>query len=188
MNLEKVDNFTQQSEKDKQLQSLEKKNTSIYLIYYLSNLYANMILLSLYFVRVYQQFPSCIDERNGQNVTFSFEIAYWLGFVIQFAETVNVNIVGVYFRFKVERKEIDETNLDFTQLCSALSNYLYWFLTILMFGTTIFQSRILRKAYGSICLEADGDLYQEAMQLKWIIHFQFIKIAVISTLKVLMAG
>ena len=136
MNLEKAD--TLKTEKDKHLESLEKKNTSIYLIYYLSNLYANMILLSLYSLNVYQKFLSCIDDRNGQNVTYSFEIAFWLGFVIQFAETVNVNIVGVYFRFKVERKEIDEANLDFTQLCSALSNYLYWFLTILMVGTTIF--------------------------------------------------
>ena len=71
MNLEKAE--TLKTEKDKHLESLEKKNTSIYLIYYLSNLYANMILLSLYSLNVYQKFPSCIDERNGQNVTYSFE-------------------------------------------------------------------------------------------------------------------
>ena len=73
-------------------------------------------------------------------MTFGFDIAYWMGFVILLAETVNVNVIGVYFRYKANKEKTATDNFepDLQQLFSACSNYMYWFLSVLLLGATIF--------------------------------------------------
>ena len=73
-----------------------------YLIYYIVTLLFNSLLLSLYFVRVYEDFPNCVDSTSGQNYTFGFELAYGIGFLVVLAETMNINVLGIYLRYKVK--------------------------------------------------------------------------------------
>ena len=76
-----------------------RKATTTYLIYYIVTLMLNSLLLSLYFVRVYQDFPACIDKVSGQNYTLGFEISYGVGFLVFSAQAINTNILGIYFRY-----------------------------------------------------------------------------------------
>ena len=76
-----------------------------YLIYYIVTLIFNSLLLSMYFVRVYEDFPNCIDSVSGQNYTFGFELSYGIGFLVVLAETLNINVLGIYLRYKVKREQ-----------------------------------------------------------------------------------
>ena len=76
-----------------------------YLIYYIVTLIFNFLLLSMYFVRVYEDFPNCIDSISGQNYTFGFELSYGIGFIVILAETLNINVLSIYLRYKVKKEQ-----------------------------------------------------------------------------------
>jgi len=59
-----------------------------YPVYYLANLFYNLILLSLYMVMVFTSHPAC-RTRSGYNGTDKFHYAFIGGFIILAADFAN---------------------------------------------------------------------------------------------------
>ena len=112
-----------------------------YLIYYVVTLLFNSLLLSMYFVRVYEDFPDCIDSVSGQNYTFWFEVSYGIGFLVVLAETMNINVFGIYLRYKVKREQCKDGPINNrTFLYHTIVDYCRWFFVVLILVTTFAQA------------------------------------------------
>ena len=60
------------------------KQLNVYLIYYLSSLMINALIVSLYSVYTFKDSPACLS-RNHTNLTEIFENAFFGGFLLQIA-------------------------------------------------------------------------------------------------------
>ena len=76
-----------------------------YLVYYIVTLIFNFLLLSMYFVRLYEEFPNCIDPINKQNHKFWFELAYGIGFLVILCAILDMNFCAIYVRYKVKQEQ-----------------------------------------------------------------------------------
>ena len=115
----------------------------------------------MYFVRVYENFPNCIDAVNGQNYTFQFELSYGIGFLVIAAETININILGIYFRYKVKREHRMSGSINRrTLLLQTLVDYCRWFSILLVLGVTFMQAQLIGTKHGKNCTAKGGALFE----------------------------
>ena len=75
-----------------------------YSVYYICSLLVNVLLTALYVVQVFTSHAACLSQ-TGNNITYHFEVAFYVGLVPLIAEILNSNIYAIYHRQKVEQEE-----------------------------------------------------------------------------------
>ena len=132
-----------------------------YLIYYIATLLFNFLLLSMYFVRLYEDFPDCIDPINKQNHKFWFELAYGFGFLVIFCFAFDTNVCAIYFRYKVKREQRKDGFANRrTLLFRTIFDYAQWLDMISILCTTLWQAQLLRSHEYKNCIRPGGELYE----------------------------
>ena len=137
----------------------------------------------MYFVRVYENFPNCIDAVDGQNYTFQFELSYGIGFLVIAAETININVLGIYFRYKVKREQRATGVINRrTLLLQTLVDYCRWFSILLVLGVTFMQAHLIGSKHGKSCMKEGGPLFEQGTQLNLMIILQLLKTVLFASL------
>ena len=93
------------------IKELKKRATLTYLFYYMTNLIANVTLISLYFIQVYLEHQPCLYGRSGANITSYFDLAFWIGGSILIVEFLNTNCMCIYFWYKIKAEETNNAGL-----------------------------------------------------------------------------
>ena len=72
-----------------------------YLVYYLTSLLYNTLLISFYGVLLIQPHDKCM-LKHGVNLTAQYESLFIVGLVMFITDTVISNLVAIYVRFKIK--------------------------------------------------------------------------------------
>ena len=87
-----------------------------YLVYYLTSLLYNTLLISFYGVLLIQPHDNCM-LKNGINLTAQYESLFVAGLTMFIADTVISNLVATYVRFKIELEAREMGQSNQTNLC-----------------------------------------------------------------------
>ena len=73
-----------------------------WIIYYLTSLLWNALLISFYIVQVFTEHEDCFTMRKGKSVNLFYDmtLSYYVGFSVIVIDTVNCGIFSFYVRFK----------------------------------------------------------------------------------------
>ena len=79
----------------------ETQDTVRWMIYYLSSLLWNAMIISFYIVQVFTEHEDCFTTRN-KNLLYDMELAYYVGFSVIVLDTINGGVISFYVRFKTK--------------------------------------------------------------------------------------
>ena len=129
-----------------------------YTCYYILSLLFNVMLIALYIVQTFTSHQPCLT-KHGHNITQSIVNAYGVGLVVLSVDTFNANVLGVYFRFLVQREEstfglVTATTRRLTLSCT----YIEWLMRGLILFVSLIQSLLLHSKTGDYCIHQLGVL------------------------------
>ena len=153
---------------DSQIGALQKSASKIYLAYYMTNLLVNVFLICLYTVQVFGDHANCITR--GSNTTDQFKFAFSSGCIVLIAESLNSNVICIYFRYKVKNEE-SETARQSTQVTSDVFHYCRWLFGFLILSVSVFQYRLLSSDSGKFCTKIGGPLDMEG---EWLLNIMML--------------
>ena len=76
------------------------QDTIRWMIYYLSSLFWNVLIISFYTVQVFTKHEDCFTTSN-KNLLYDLELAYYVGFSVIVIDTINCGVISFYVRFRI---------------------------------------------------------------------------------------
>ena len=149
-----------------------------YTCYYIMSLLYNVMLIALYVVQTFTSHQPCLT-RHGHNITNGFVNAYGVGLTVIIVDTLNSNVMGIYFRHRVQNEEstfglVTATTRNLTMTCT----YIEWLLRGVILFISLGQSLLLHSKTGDYCIHQLGVLSFEGHWISGLVIMQAIKVIV----------